>query len=370
MRRSEGGVSSRGSFLRIHSALLRLRAAPRWWSASRFQSTPTGARATRAKLCCSPSPLPGAKTAQRPNPENGRKSPGPKYCFPTTEMEMSWNVQVPTVRSTARSPQRYSMMRPMKLIPPKLIPTRSSSGPEGPRLRAWALAGTRRAKRIVTILIRVVARMAEVEYGFHRRRCQAMVGGVVFFLLAGLLASCVPPDRPDRLPEPLPDAFLAAFRTESLRVLSPGPGVAYYGLAVEEGPWAIHLLSVDLGLCDLGLQLLPAPKQDGMRGGRSRVTELQGGLGGLLAAVNGDFFTPEGLPLGTEVVGGEVRRVRSRPAFAWRPGFPPWMGTPSTEGDSVLVLGWRLARQGGDGLSQVVGGFPHLLSDGSRVGWG
>ena len=195
-----------------------------------------------------------------------------------------------------------------------------------------------------------------------------MVRGIAFFLVAGLLSSCVPPDRPDRLPEPLPEDFLATFRTESLRVLSPGPGVAYYGLAVEEGPWAIHLLSVDLGLCDLGLQLLPAPKQDGMRGGRSRVTELQGGPGRLLAAVNGDFFTPEGLPLGTEVVGGEVRRVRSRPAFAWRPGLPPWMGTPSTEGDSVLVLGWRLSRQGGDGLSQVVGGFPHLLSEGSRVG--
>jgi hypothetical protein len=144
--------------------------------------------------------------------------------------------------------------------------------------------------------------------------------------------------------------------------------VAYYGLAVEEGPWAIHLLVVDLGRCDLGVRVLPAAKQDGMQGGRSRVTELQMVPQQPLAAVNGDFFTPEGLPLGTEVVGGEVRRIRSRPAFAWRPGFPPWMGTPTTEGDTILQLGWRVPRHAGDGLSQVVGGFPFLLEDGIQVG--
>jgi len=277
---------------------------------------------------------------------------------------MSRNDQVPTVRSIARSPQRYSTMRPMKLIPPKLIPNRRSSGPPRLGVPAWALVGTRRAKRIGRILVRDFTRMIEVEYRFSCRGCQAFATALLF----GLLSSCAPPDRPQRLPEPLPAAFLAAFQTESLRVLSPGPGVAYYGLAVEEGPWAIHLLAVDLGQCDLGFRVLPAPKQDGMQGGRSRVTELQTVPQRPLAAVNGDFFTPEGLPLGTEVVGGEVRRFRSRPAFAWRPGVPPWMGTPSTEGDTILQLGWRVSRREGDGLSQVVGGFPLLLENGIRVG--
>ncbi len=106
-----------------------------------------------------------------------------------------------------------------------------------------------------------------------------------------------------------------------------------------------------------------------MAGGRNRVTELLSEAGpGVVAGVNGDFFTPEGLTVGTEVVGGEVRRVRPRPAFAWRPGRAPWMGTPHAEGDSVLILGWRLSRDSPDGASQAVGGFPLLLQEGVRVG--
>jgi len=44
------------------------------------------------------------------------------------------------------------------------------------------------------------------------------------------------------------------------------------------------------------------------------------------------------------------------------------MGVPTLEGDSVLVVGWRIPRQGSDGTSQVVGGFPVLLARGGRVG--
>jgi hypothetical protein len=145
--------------------------------------------------------------------------------------------------------------------------------------------------------------------------------------------------------------------------------LAYFGLQSQEGPWAVHLLRVDLGECDLGFQVLKAPKEDGMAGGRSRVTELWEAEGGwVLAAINGDFFTPEGVSVGTEVVGGVVSRVRNRPAFAWKPGRDPWMGMPAAEGDSVLALGWALSRGVADGVSQVVGGFPLLLTGGLRVG--
>lgn len=180
---------------------------------------------------------------------------------------------------------------------------------------------------------------------------------------------CAPPDHPPRLPVPLPDGFLTSFEAEEARVLSPGPGVAYFGLWLEEGPWALHLLRVDLNRCDLGLEVVRAPKQAELVGGRSRVSELPGIRGPrVVAAVNGDFFTPEGLPVGTEVAGGEVRRVRDRPALAWRPGADPWMGVPALEGDSVLEVGWRIPRRGPAGTSQVVGAFPLLLALGERVG--
>jgi len=249
-------------------------------------------------------------------------------------------------------------------MPPKLIPNRKSSGPEGVRVPAWAAVGARSAVRTRKVLARVLSRMIHLEYRIPRRRCQAFAAA----LLLCVPFSCTPPDHPDRLPDPLPEAFQAAFPAESLRVLSTGPGLAFYGLVVEEGPWAIHMLAVDLSRCDLGFRVLPAPKQEGMQGGRSRVTELRTPSWRPLAAVNADFFTPEGLPLGTEVVEGEVRRIRSRPTFAWRPGSPPWMGTPSTEGDSILLLGWRMSRRDGDGVSQAVGGFPLLLENGERVG--
>ncbi len=188
-------------------------------------------------------------------------------------------------------------------------------------------------------------------------------------LALGFLWGCAPPDRPGRLPDPLPPEVLEGREISSSRTLSPGPGLAYYGLTSPEGPWAIHLIRVDLKRCDLGLRILKAPKQEGMPGGLETVSEMEDVRSGkVLAAVNGDFFTPRGISVGTEVVGGVVSRIRDRPALAWHPGGLPWMGMPRPEGDSVLVLGWRMSRETPDGATLVVGGFPLLLAQGEPVG--
>lgn len=184
-----------------------------------------------------------------------------------------------------------------------------------------------------------------------------------------LLSSCSPPDRPPHLPQGLPPSFLSATGVADVRSLSVAPGVGYFGVEAPGGPWAIHLLRTELDRCDLGLEVLRAPSREGGAGGRSRVTELVATGGeGILAAVNGDFFTPEGQPVGTEVVDGEVFHTASRPAFAWRPGAAPWMGLPRADGDSLLMLGWGLSRSRADGATEALGGFPLLLSDGRRVG--
>lgn len=227
-------------------------------------------------------------------------------------------------------------------------------------------------------------RMTGIEYALGRSPVQAedlipagakgsgrwsASWALAFSVVLMFLSGCSPPDRPSRLPPPLPGALLAHLEVSSHRTLSPGPGVAYYGLSSQEGPWNIHLLRVDLNRCDLGLRILKAPKEEGLAGGRRRVSELEAVREGrVLAAVNGDFFTPEGLSVGTEVVEGVVTRIRNRPALAWRPGGLPWIGIPRPEGDSVLVLGWRVSRGDPDGATQVVGGFPLLLRDGEGVG--
>ncbi len=184
-----------------------------------------------------------------------------------------------------------------------------------------------------------------------------------------LPSACAPPDPSPQIPPDLPAGFLPALGATQVRVLSAGPGVAYFELHVPEHPWAIHLLRVELSRCELGFQVLRGTAQEGVGWGRSRITEMAAmGEEGVLAAVNGDFFTPEGLPLGTQVVAGEVSRTASRPAFAWRPGEVPWMGLPEAVGDSALVLGWTLSISSADGYTEVLGGFPLLLQGGERVG--
>jgi hypothetical protein len=156
---------------------------------------------------------------------------------------------------------------------------------------------------------------------------------------------------------------------EKIEVFSPAGGLTFFRLLSREEPWAVHVLQADLSLCELGLRVLPAlPEREG-EPGRRRVTELVQGRPDVLAAVNGDFFTPEGLPLGTEVAEGRVvRRTRERPALSWRPRAEPWFGIPELEGDSVLRLGWRMELDGDDGGTEVVSGFPLLLRRGEPVG--
>ena len=87
----------------------------------------------------------------------------------------------------------------------------------------------------------------------------------------------------------------------------------------------------------------------------------------ILAAVNADFFTPEGSTVGSEVAAGRVTAARTRPAVAWRPGADPWMGSTLVTGDT-LWAGWPVPLGLGDGVTELVGGYPELLAGGSRVG--
>ena len=98
---------------------------------------------------------------------------------------------------------------------------------------------------------------------------------------------------------PPSDALLEFIEPTSVEVIPAGDGLVYYGLLNGEEPWAVHLLRVELARCELGFRVLEAPVSAGEEQGRSRVSELAASQGeGLLAAVNGDFFTPEGLPAG------------------------------------------------------------------------
>ena len=185
-------------------------------------------------------------------------------------------------------------------------------------------------------------------------------------LVGAVTAACSPPDRPAALPRELPEAFREWVAADSSRVIRVSDGVVYRYLWSPRGPWAIHLLEADLTHCMLGVEVADAGTGTE---GRATVSALAAERGGVvLAAVNGDFFTPGGRPLGPEVAGGIRHSGRERPAAAFRAGVGlPWIGTTGVTEEGVEKTGWPLGQPGPRAV-QVVGGFPELLDRGRRVG--
>lgn len=193
-------------------------------------------------------------------------------------------------------------------------------------------------------------------------------------LLAALWVGCGVPEGDEGPPPPLPAEVEAFLAPDTSRAAPVSEGVLYRYLWSSRGPWAVHLVEVDLSRCDLGFRVARAPTGRAEGGGRARVSALAREAGeGTVAAVNGDFFTPEGLPLGTEVTEEGLRSPRSRPAFAWSPGAGPWIGTTRIAGDTLLEAGpVTLALEEGSrgaerALPVVLSGFPELLDRGMSV---
>ncbi len=185
----------------------------------------------------------------------------------------------------------------------------------------------------------------------------------------GFLTSCVPPDAPAARNLSLPTAVLDVLDPDTVRSRRLYPDVVYHYAWTPDGPWAVHFIEAALdGRCDLALDVLRPVEREAGEGGRARVSEMAArSADRILAAVNADFFTPEGRAVGLEIVDGEVASRSRRPAFAWRRGSPPWIGVPSIEEDQVR-LGWPVAVRDGDGRTMAVGGFPDLIDGGGRVG--
>ncbi len=195
-------------------------------------------------------------------------------------------------------------------------------------------------------------------------------GPVPWFLLSagGLLllgpTGCNAPDVPPALAEELPKEGWEFLQPDDIRAVSVGDGLAYRKVRSGQGPWEIHLLEVDLSDCRMGLKVVSGSSGEG----RWRVVDLLDEVGPTaLAGVNGDFFTPEGRPAGVEASGGALRSGGSRPVLGWRPGEDPWIGSVEWTGDTVRIGRWTLVSGRADGVTEVIGGFPVLLTDGEEV---
>lgn len=120
----------------------------------------------------------------------------------------------------------------------------------------------------------------------------------------------------------------AAFAdADTLRVTEVAPGVHHLYAWDGRGPWAIHVLEIDVAACRPAIEARKAgPRLDG----RARTSELGAGA---LAAINADFFAlPGGTPVGAHVSGGEVLiGPGPRPVVAFGAGGP-WIGRAELRG--------------------------------------
>lgn len=199
-----------------------------------------------------------------------------------------------------------------------------------------------------------------------RRPWRRLGGRVAAAVPAALFVlGCEPPDEPPTTSGELPVQAVAYLEPARVSTFHLEAGVVYRGVRSGTEPWSVHLVEVDASRCELGFEVASAESAEG----RVEVSEMaRRSEPGVVAAINGDFFTPEDRPIGLEVSGGEMRGPTSRPVFAWRPGELPWVGPVESHGDSLRVGGWVVAEAGRLEGVQVVSGFPALLDGGRVVG--
>ena len=184
-------------------------------------------------------------------------------------------------------------------------------------------------------------------------------------LVVLVLAGCEPPDHPPMSSGDLPPDAVAYLEPERVSTFNLEEGVVYRSIRSRTRPWNVHLIEVDAGRCELGFRVVRADEAEG----RIEVSEMaRRSEPGVIAAINGDFFTPEDTPLGVEVSQGQLRGRTSRPVFAWRPGEVPWVGPVEWGGDSLRLGSWAILEKGPGAGVQVVAGFPSLLEGGVPVG--
>ncbi len=186
---------------------------------------------------------------------------------------------------------------------------------------------------------------------------------VILIVLA--LIGCEPPDHPPTSSGNLPPDAVAYLEPERVSTFNLEEGVVYRSVRSRTRPWNVHLVEVDVGRCELGFRVVRADEVEG----RIEVSVMaRRSEPGVIAAINGDFFTPEDVPLGVEVSRGELRGRTSRPVFAWQPGELPWVGPVEWGGDSLRLGSWAVSEKGPGVGVQVVAGFPSLLEGGVPVG--
>ena len=133
---------------------------------------------------------------------------------------------------------------------------------------------------------------------------------------------------------------------DTLRERTLVPGVVHRYLWDLAGPWAVHVVEVDLKACGVDLRTV---KAGGNVVGREKTTQLAAQAAArfsrpVLAAINGDFFTAAGVPIGAQVAQGEpVLGSTNRPVFGITDQEVPYFGADQLTGTLRARSGQTIA---------------------------
>lgn len=178
-------------------------------------------------------------------------------------------------------------------------------------------------------------------------------------------AACAPADRPPRLPAEV----LTLLAPDTVRSEEIVPGVQHRYLWAGAGPWAVHLLDIDLDRCELQLDVgVPESAEDDGRGFGTVTEIVLRSDEAVVAAVNGDFFTAEGRPIGSEVSPYGIRGGASASLLIYDGDRLDIDRTRARASARSIETSAGIDRIEPDEDVRVVGGLPHLLADGARVG--
>jgi exopolysaccharide biosynthesis protein len=197
------------------------------------------------------------------------------------------------------------------------------------------------------------------------RRSRPWLLGCYSWLALLAAAGCELPDRALVSVQDLPAGLVAYVEPSRASTLRLAEGVFYHSVGSATEPWSLHLLEVDPTRCEVGFRVAIT----GTGEVPVTVSELAGAPeSGVVAAVNGDFFTADNRPIGVEASAGEVRGRSTRTVFAWQPRRLPSVGRVEWDGDSLSVGDFALSATEPDGLTEIISGYPALLADGEWVG--
>jgi exopolysaccharide biosynthesis protein len=149
------------------------------------------------------------------------------------------------------------------------------------------------------------------------------------------------------------------FATDTSRTQAVAPGVVHRYLYASSGPWAVHVLDVDLARCNSVVALKGGDGAIGREKTSTLASDLAKVRTGVIGAVNADFFlfTPPGVPTGTLITNGRLvtgpsdqavlaldsaGRVRIAPLYA--------SGSAVMGGQTVAIAGWNHALANGVAL--------------------